>query len=307
MSKFVISGFYDEAGTSLEKQLQLITQLGEEYLCPRSISGKNISSFTLESFNQEVLPMLNKYGVKISTIGSPYGKVALDNEEAIKGQLANLENTVEICKAIGCKYIRIFSFFPTKGKSIDSCHNEVVEKLKLFLDKVKGTDIILLHENEKHIYGDEPNRCIKLYKDINHPQFKLIYDASNYIQCGYDPVEAYELTKEYTVEYHIKDCAKTKVEVPLGMGEGNYQALLQDLHKRGYEGFLTLEPHTAKYALGKIPLYLLPFMGLFLKGWRKTFREIDKYIGVKAFKKVSIKDVFVIQYNNLKKMLANIK
>ena len=29
MSKFVISGFYDEAGTSLEKKLQLITQLGE--------------------------------------------------------------------------------------------------------------------------------------------------------------------------------------------------------------------------------------------------------------------------------------
>lgn len=306
MSKFIISGFYDEVSSKLLTQLETIKDLGESYLCPRSINGKNISEYTLEEFNKEVQPLLDKYGIKISTIGSPYGKVALDNEGGINDQLAKFVETVKICVSTGCKYIRIFSFFPPKGKDIDSCHDEVVLVLRKFLKLIEGTDIVLVHENEKEIYGDAPHRCIKLYKSINHPQFKLCYDASNYIQCGHDPKEAYEQTKEYTIEYHIKDCAAAKVEVPLGMGEGRYQELLIDLDKRGYEGFVTLEPHTIKYALARIPLFWLPFLGLALKGWRKTFRDIDKKLGYSPFKKVTPKDVFLLQYNNLKKMLENL-
>lgn len=307
MSKFVISGFYDEVNPQLLTQLDCIKELGESYICPRSINGKNISEYTLEEFNKEVQPVLDEYGIKISTIGSPYGKVALDNIEGINTQLAKFVETVKICQTAGCKYIRIFSFFPTKGKDIDSCHDEVVENLKKFLALVEGTDIVLVHENEKEIYGDSPHRCINLYNSIDHPQFKLCYDASNYIQCEFDSKEAYELTKDYTVEYHIKDCASTRVEVPLGMGEAKYQEILIDLDKRGYEGFLTLEPHTLKYALARIPLYILPFLGLFFKGWRRTFRMVDKKLGISPLKKVTTKDVFLLQYNNLKMMLDNIR
>lgn len=307
MSKFIISGFYDEVSSSLTTQFGLIKELGEKYICPRTINGKNISSYTLETFNKEVLPELKQNNIEISTMGSPYGKININDEEKFCNQLLKLEETVKICKAIGCKYIRIFSFFMPKGEDYAKYHKDVIKKLRQMLVKVEGSDIILLHENEKHIYGDEPNRCIALYKELNHPNFKLIYDPSNYIQCGYDPINAYNLTKEYTVEYHIKDCAATKVEVPLGMGEAHYSEILSDLDKRGYEGFLTLEPHTAKYAKAKIPLYLLPFMGFALKGWRKTFRFIDKALNKGAFTKVSEREVFVIQYHNLKNMLGNIK
>lgn len=305
MSKFIISGFYDEASSSLEDQLKLIKELGEVYLCPRSIDGKNISTFTLETFKEKAIPFLNQYGIKISTIGSPYGKIVVDDLPAFEFQLKQMANTVEICKEIGCKYIRIFSFFMPKGcEDYSDYHTLVIEKLKRMLELVKGTDIILLHENEKHIYGDEPNRCVKLCKDINDPQFKLIYDPSNYIQCGYDPLEAYELTKEYTLEYHIKDCLDTtKVEVPLGLGKANYDKILKDLVKRNFEGFVTLEPHTLKYALTKKALYILPFMSIFLKGWKETFKYIDDKMGIGAMKKATRKDVFVWQYNNLKKMI----
>jgi sugar phosphate isomerase/epimerase len=167
MSKFIVSGFYDEVTPVWEEQLKLVKELKEEFICPRSVNGKNISDYTLERFKSEVLPLMEKYGVKISTIGSPYGKVGLNDEEGFQAQLNKLSETVKICKEIGCRYIRMFSFFVTS--EYEAAKPEVIKKLKLMLSKVEGSDIILLHENEKGIYGNAPDRCLALFMRLIIP------------------------------------------------------------------------------------------------------------------------------------------
>lgn len=307
MSNFKVSGFYDEVSDNLVEQLELIKEFGESYICPRQVNGKNIADFTIEQFKNEVKPLLDKYNVKISSIGSPLGKINLMDEEAHKKELVKLESLVEICKLTDCKYIRIFSYFPPSGKDIDSCHDMVVSKLKNLLSKVEGTDIILLHENEKEIYGDIPTRCIKLYESLNHPNFKLAYDASNYVQCSVDPDKAYDMVKDYTVYYHIKDCSSYKVEVPLGTGIANYQRILAELKDKGYDGFLTLEPHTKHYATFKIKTYLMPFARFIRKNDYLAFKMIDKAMGIKSLQKVTKKQVFEWQYNALKNMIIELE
>ena len=37
------------------------------------------------------------------------------------------------------------------------------------------------------------------------------------------------------------------VEIPVGFGDGNVEAILKDLYKNGYDGFLSLEPHLSNY------------------------------------------------------------
>ena len=108
--------------------------------------------------------------------------------------------------------------------------------------------------------GDVPERVAALYEAIDDPDFQLCYDASNFIQCGCDSWKAYLAQRDRTGYYHMKDCTDG-VEVPLGSGQGHIRDILFDLAKRGYDGFLTLEPHTFKYALMKIPVYLLPPVG----------------------------------------------
>jgi sugar phosphate isomerase/epimerase len=297
-----ISGFYDEVTFDFEEQLKLIKELNENYICPRNVSGKNISTFTATEYNSEIKPLLEKYGVKISSIGSPFGKIGLDDEENFKKQTEQLKEMLAICVQEGIKYIRIFSFHPPKGVDIDSCHDRVVEKLKIWIEMAKEAGTVLIHENEKHICGDTDDRCVKLYKDLGCNNFKLVYDASNFVQVGVDPVAAWEKVKDGVAYVHIKDCSEYKVEVPLGMGLAKYEDVLADLKKSGYDGFLTLEPHTAKYAL----LKRNPLARLFLSNFRKAFKLIDKGLGIKMCKKVSRKDVFVIQYNNLKKMMEKV-
>ncbi len=303
--KVAISGFYDEVSPSLDKQIALVKSLGESYICPRVVDGKNIADYTYEEFMRDVKPRLDKAGVKFSSIGSPIGKVGVEDEEGFKKQLKQLATLIKIAEAMECRYIRMFSFFIPSDKDPAEYRDVVMDKLKQFVALTEGTDVILLHENEKGIYGDRFERCLDIYHTLDTPKLKLIYDASNYIQVGCDPNEAYIATRNYTVYYHMKDCDKeTKVEFPLGLGSTDYKAIFDDLEARGYNGFMTLEPHTGKYALLRKPLYFLPFLRKTKPEFYPAFRKIDQKLGYGICKRVTRKDMFVMQYNNLKKLIS---
>ncbi|MDR2046430.1 MAG: sugar phosphate isomerase/epimerase [Clostridiales bacterium] len=299
---FRISGFYDEAAADLGKQIALIKKLGGKYLCPRLLNGKNIADFSADEFERDILPVLSDAGIRLSSLGSPAGKINIDDADAYAAQKKKLAELIKIAGLADCKYIRCFSFF-TGGADTDGVRNKVLDKWRGFLELAEGSGVTLLHENEKKIFGDIPERALWLYVKLSHPQFKLCYDASNYIQCGADPWAAYEATREYTVYYHMKDCIDG-VETPLGMGRGRIADIIKDLNERGYDGFLTLEPHTAKYALLKKAFYILPFLRATRYG--RVFGMIDKAAGIKPLETVSREDVFVWQYENLVKIIKNV-
>ena len=275
-------------------------------MCPRNIDDKNIADYTLEEFEEKIYPVLKKENVHFSSIGSPIGKVGIDDEEGWEKQKKQLAELVKIARLMQCKYIRVFSFFYGDKKPED-CLQKVIARLKEMLAIVKGSGVKLLHENEKKVYGDVPQRVLEIYNAINDEDFVLCFDASNYVQCDVNPKEAFDMLKDYVVYYHIKDCSKYKVEVPVGTGEGCYTYILSELKARGYEGFMTLEPHTFKYAVMKPLVYFVPFVKFGMKNYFKAFRLIDKKMNRCYFACASRKQVFLWQYNNLKKLLAEVE
>lgn len=302
MSKFTISGFYDEVSSDLSAQIDEIKKLGESYLCPRSVDGKNIADYTAEEFAKYVKPVLDKNEIKFSSIGSPIGKIDIDDEVGFESQKKKLAELVKIAQMMDCKYIRAFSFY-YGDRNPDTIFDKVLEKTKQFVEIVKGSGVKFMHENEKFIYGDVPERVLKLYNAINDEDFVLCFDASNYVQCDVNPQEAFDVLKDLTVYYHIKDCSEFKVEVPVGTGKGCYDYIFKQLKERNYEGFVTMEPHTWKYAVMKLPVYFIPFMPLIMSNYFKAFRLIDKAMKVSACKRISRKQVFEWQYENLKKLI----
>jgi 3-dehydroshikimate dehydratase len=102
----------------------------------------------------------------------------------------------------------------------------------------------LLHENEHGIFGDAPERVLDLIASTGSPALRAVYDAANYVVCGYDPWQAWEMTRELTGHLHIKDWRHGELHGCLaGEGDGKLPAVIADAVKRGYEGFATLEPH----------------------------------------------------------------
>ncbi len=300
--KVQISGFYDEVTSDFNKQIALAKELGGEYICPRNVDGKNIADYSYEEFKVSILPRMIDNGIKFSSIGSPIGKVGINDEAGYEKQKKQLETLIRIAKKAKCKYIRIFSFF-YGSEDPDSCLDKVVTKMKGFLEIAKDSGVTLLHENEKKVFGDVPSRVLKLYEHLKDDGLEFIFDASNYVQCDVNAKEAFDMLKDITVYYHIKDCSEYKVEVPLGVGKGEYQYIIEELKKRNYEGFMTLEPHTWKYAVLKPIVYFMPFMPLIMSNYFKAFRLVDKAKGLGFFKCVSRKEVFVWQYKTLEEMI----
>lgn len=243
---FKISGFCDEASPDIVPQFETITKLGVEFYEPRMVNGKNIASLTEEE-TAELLAIMENYGIYASSIGSPIGKIK--PEDDFEAHFDLFKNTVRVAKTLGCKYIRMFSFFLPEGEDYDTYTDFVVEKLTRMVKYAEEQGVTLLHENEKGIYGNIARRCKVLFEKIQSPNFRAVFDFSNFIECDQETMEAYEMLKPYIEYIHIKDNRKGVGVLPAGKGDGKIEEILRDLYKNGYDGYLSLEPHLFKYVI----------------------------------------------------------
>ncbi|MCG8501045.1 MAG: sugar phosphate isomerase/epimerase, partial [Firmicutes bacterium] len=179
-------------------------------------------------------------------VGSPIGKIQIEDD--FEPHFEVFKHTVEIAKILETRYIRLFSFFMDVTKA-ESYRDEVMRRMKAFCDYVEGSDIILLHENEKEIYGDIPERCLDIYETMQSDNLRLIFDPANFIQCGVETYPAaYYMLKDHVVYLHIKDALKESGKVvPSGFGDGHISDILAELVRKGYVGFLSLEPHLGHF------------------------------------------------------------
>ncbi|MEY2195493.1 sugar phosphate isomerase/epimerase family protein [Neobacillus sp. BF23-41] len=240
----MISGFSDEISSDFDTQLEVVSNLGMHYLSLRGIDGKNIGDYTVDEIKDNVQPRLQKAGIGVSSIGSPIGKVFIKDEDGFAHQKIMLDTLCQISNLLNCKYIRIFSFYIPKGDNADQYREEVVSKLKEYAAIAEKYNVILLHENEKDIFGDIGRRCHEILTEVGSPYFKGIFDFANFVQCGEDTQECYDLLKNEIVYIHIKDAVTSDSQnVVCGTGEGKIPELLKQFIQSGYKGFLTLEPH----------------------------------------------------------------
>lgn len=243
-NQFIITGFSDELSHNIVEQFEGITRLGVSFYEPRLIGEKNVIKLSDEEIN-DLKELMAKYGIEATSIGSPIGKVNIEDFDA---HFEEFKRTVAVAKLLDCKYIRMFSFF-AKDENADALENSVIEKLKIMVEYAEKEGVVLLHENEKGIYGNIARRCKTLFDNIKSDSFKAVFDFSNFVECNQDTLEAYEMLKEHIVYIHIKDCKKGYGVVPAGEGDGNIKEILTKLNEAGYKGFLSIEPHLTKYEL----------------------------------------------------------
>ena len=136
-----------------------------------------------------------------------------------------------------------------KDADADSYTDVVLDKLRQFIRIAEKHDIVLLHENEKGIYGDTGARCKLLFDRLACPHFKAAFDFANFVQCEQDTAECWELLHDQIAYIHIKDALPgCLLNVPAGTGLGKIPELLRRAFcEEGYHGFLTLEPHLAMF------------------------------------------------------------
>lgn len=240
-----ISGFSDEIDADIDIQFKVLNKLGINYFEPRGINGKNISMLD-DNEVRELKEKMDKYGIGASSIGSPIGKIKLSDDFLEHFEL--FKRVVKTAKELNTKYIRMFSFYHDGGEWSEKERDGVFERLRKMIDYAAEQDVILLHENEKDIYGDTMERCSDLMENLGCDNFKAVLDPANFVQSGVDTKAAYEKLKGFIEYMHIKDALSDGGRVvPSGFGDGEVKYILSDLLSGGFNGFLSLEPHLGAF------------------------------------------------------------
>jgi sugar phosphate isomerase/epimerase len=241
---FCLSAFADEISPDPHEQVEVLRKCEVRHIEFRSILNTNVLALTDHQVD-EFKSLLDRNGFKLSAIGSPLGKIRVD--EPFRPHLDKLDRAIEVAKRFETPNIRIFSFYPAEGGTDTDWpkhRREVLKRLGEMVERAETSTVRLLHENEHRIYGDSPDRIADLLDEIQSPSFGAVYDPANYVFCGYDPILGWEKSKHRTVHFHIKDWIHGEPHGRVaGEGHGRIPDVLTDAVERGYDGFATLEPH----------------------------------------------------------------
>ena len=239
--QFKFAAFADESSPILSGQIDALKRNGFDYLEIRNINGKNISDLTL-SEAKEIAAQLADQGLAVKSLGSPIGKIQVDGDYA--AHLDLYKHTLDLAGVFGADKIRLFSFYIPKGVDPASCRETVLRRMEDFVVLAKPHGVTPCHENEKGIYGDIASRCLDLHRNV--PGLAAVFDPANFIQCGQDTLEGWEMLCDYVNYMHIKDALPDGRVVPPGEGIGYVPVLLEKFAAQGGK-LLSLEPHLSDF------------------------------------------------------------
>jgi sugar phosphate isomerase/epimerase len=282
----VLSGFADEAAnhkTAVE-QFAAFAALGLQYYSLRFIDlgggVKNVMKLTKTEITK-LRHLEDEYGMNVTSIGSPIGKVKLRGEDdgttneyvPFEKYLANdVGRACELAHAFETKLIRGFSFYHPKGDDPVKYVDQAVELVGKIADEFARDNIVYGLEVEANLIGQNGRLLAELAEKINRENLVVIFDGGNISSQNMSPVECfqeYEAMRPHIGWMHIKDYAvdpslewkgyvdeeRLKNFVPANVGDSGHELILRDFRKHipqlaermkkfGTPGvFLELEPH----------------------------------------------------------------
>lgn len=105
----------------------------------------------------------------------------------------------------------------------------------------KGVNMVLKPHGGSSGASDEVLKCLE---KVNHPNFKVWFDAGNIIYyTGKDPVAELKPIAKYVTGFCAKDCAaqKTAVMIQFGAGKVDFKAVFKVLKEAGFNGPVMIE------------------------------------------------------------------
>lgn len=237
-----LSGFADEISPDLDEQLALVAELGLRFIELRSVWDTNVLDLD-EAQLDRVRAALAVSGIKVSSIGSPIGKIPITADHG--PHLDRAQHALEVAAFFEAPFIRMFSYFMPEGDDPDAYRDEVIARLRAIAALAEGTGVTLIHENEKEIFGDIPRRCLDIVTSVGSPALQLTWDNANFVQCGVHPfTEGYAMLAPHVAYLQVKDALLADgTVVPAGEGDGEFRETMRAFAADGFDGFVSLEPH----------------------------------------------------------------
>lgn len=241
-----LSGFGDEIDPDPRIQCAVLSALGARHIEVRSAGGTNIVDLDDEDLDA-LAATIRDAGMGVSAIASPIGKSELS--EPAEYELGRLDRALRAADVLGSRYIRLFSFWCHEPDAAVRGRDEIMSRMGTWAERAARAGVTLVHENEKHIYGDVPERVLDIVQTVDSPALRLAWDNANFVQVGVRPVtDGWAQLEPYVDYLQVKDARLADGEVvPAGEGDGELRETIANLRDAGFSGFASLEPHLTDF------------------------------------------------------------
>lgn len=255
-----IGAFTDELTDDFEHALDLVAELGLEYVQVRTFCGTNFLDLSWDKVKQ-AKAMIEERKLKVAGLASPLLKCALPGypepkegdsfgfgRRTYREHAELLPKAVKIARYLHTTIIRCFSFW----KSVvpfEQAKDEIVAWMRPLVALAEEEGMVLALKNEPSCYAATAVEMRKIVTAVSSGALRIAWDPGDAVhEGGYAFPEAYETVKDFIVDVHLKDAWSKRGSVPaqvapVGVGEVDYVGELAALERDGYRGVISLEPH----------------------------------------------------------------
>jgi len=107
-------------------------------------------------------------------------------------------------------------------------------------DRTKEAGINVALENSHRGITRDPEGLLQTVREIGRENLGPMLDVTESREAGIDPVEF--LSNVKPVHIHLSDYGDTRKHLPVGKGSLDWEAIIDSLKDKGYEGLLVIEP-----------------------------------------------------------------
>lgn len=255
-----LSGFTDEVSASLQRQIEATEALGWSHLDLRTLDGSNVVDLEEDEF-EAALSQLAARGIRVSSFGSALANWGRTVEIPLREEVRQLRRAAERMRRAHVSFLRVMSYRMPENAPVGGLpdlEREILLRLRRFAEVAEDEGIVCVHENCETWGGQSIEHTMRIIDATRSDAFKLVFDTGNPVglpdvrgEAPYprqDALEFYEAVKEHVVQVHIKDGRWNGEELEYtlpGEGEARVPEILLALFRDGYQGVISIEPHTA--------------------------------------------------------------
>ena len=159
---WTLSGFADEIDPDLDEPMSRSRRPRHQLHRVPQRMGRQRPGSGRRADRPRPRTILASHDIQVSSIGSPIGKINIEDD--FDAHLPRMDRALTVAQRLSAPYIRLFSFFLRADQAPADHRDEVIRRMRALVDGAAGHDVMLLHENEKDIYGD-----VHGLDDVQHP------------------------------------------------------------------------------------------------------------------------------------------
>ena len=205
----------------------------------------------IEGISRNDYPLAKQHGLDISLVGSHGFKEGPADPAKHQMVVDKIKDGVDVAVKFGAKRVISFTGFTVDGVGPEQMTKNCVEGWKKVVGYAEKNDITICFEHlntrdDTHpmkghpgYFGDDVDHCIDMIRQVDSPNFKLLFDIYHVSIMNGDVIRRLRAYKDYIGHLHTAgNPGRAELD---DTQEINYPAIMKVVLEIGFDGFVAQE------------------------------------------------------------------